>query len=112
MKTSLRKLGNSKCVLIPAAILAACGMTSDVELSVEGGRIVIEPCRPTRDGWAEASVSLSSVHEDALIWPEFGNSEDENWEWQHRFALARGDMVDFPGDHPSPITHITPPKLP
>ena len=81
MKTSLRKLGNSQCVLIPAAILAACGMTSDVELRLEGRRIVIEPCGTARDGWAEASARLAQADEDALIWPEFGNSEDETWEW-------------------------------
>lgn len=81
MKTTLRKLGNSKGVLIPAAILATCGITSEVELRVEKERIIIEPCRPTREGWAEASACLSRVHEDTLIWPEFGNSEDENWEW-------------------------------
>jgi antitoxin MazE len=82
MKRTLRKLGNSKGVLIPAAIPASCGIFSEVELHVESNRIIIEPCRASREGWAEASACLARVHEDALIWPDFGNSDDENWEWQ------------------------------
>ena len=33
MKSNLRKLGNSRGVLIPAPLLAACEITDEVELS-------------------------------------------------------------------------------
>lgn len=81
MKTTLRKLGNSRGVLIPAALLAACEIKDEIELRLENGRIVIEPFRPARTGWAEAAAEIVALGEDARIWPEFGNDGDKEWEW-------------------------------
>lgn len=42
MLTRLRKIGNSKGVIIPAALLSACDFADTVELRLEGPRLVIE----------------------------------------------------------------------
>jgi len=43
MQTTLRKVVNSRGVLIPAAFLAPCGIGTEIEMRQEGRRILIEP---------------------------------------------------------------------
>ena len=45
MRTTLRRIGNSQGVLIPAPLLAECGITGEIDLHLEGKKIVIEPVR-------------------------------------------------------------------
>jgi antitoxin MazE len=53
-----------------------------VEMTLEAGRIVLVPIkRRTRAGWAEASQSIAEARADTLVWPEFGNAEDETLIW-------------------------------
>ena len=49
MKTNLRKIGNSRNVLIPAPLLAACDTTDEVELTIEEGKLVVAPATLARD---------------------------------------------------------------
>jgi antitoxin MazE len=49
---------------------------------LEAGRIVLVPIKlRTRAGWAEASQSIAEARDDTLVWPEFGNAEDETLIW-------------------------------
>lgn len=34
-----------------------------------------------RQGWAEASRKIVEAGDVALVWPEFGNENDEQWQW-------------------------------
>ena len=84
MLSAVKKFGNSAGVLIPKPLLSEIGAKAgdSVEIKVEGGRIVIEPVvRPARAGWAEDSQRLAKEHDDELVWPEFGNDEDETLTW-------------------------------
>jgi antitoxin MazE len=75
-------MGNSSGVIIPKPFLAEIGATRAVEMAVEDGRIVIEAeKRAPRSGWAEASRNLALEGDDGLVWPEFGNADDEALEW-------------------------------
>ena len=84
MRAAVRKLGNSSGVIIPRSLLRDLGIFEGdpVEITLEAGRIVLVPIkRATRAGWAEASRSITKAHDDALVWPEFGNAEDETLTW-------------------------------
>ena len=82
MRIALRKMGNSSGVIIPKPFLAEIGAIGVVEMAVEDGRIVIEAeKRAPRAGWAEASRSLALEGDDGLVWPEFGNADDETLVW-------------------------------
>ena len=84
MRTALRKLGNSSGVIIPKSILAEVGIDigDTIDLTLEEGRIVMAPIKQRpRAGWAEASREIAAAGDDALVWPEFGNVEDENLVW-------------------------------
>jgi antitoxin MazE len=82
MKTTIRKMGNSRGVIIPKPLLAEAGLEDEAEIVIEDGAIVLRrPQRKTRDGWAEASRAITAAGDDALVWPEFGNQEDAELEW-------------------------------
>jgi antitoxin MazE len=84
MRAAVRKLGNSSGVIIPKSLLDEAGVAAGdaVDMTLEHGRIVLAPIRPqTRAGWAQASKNIAEAGDDALVWPEFGNSEDETIDW-------------------------------
>lgn len=78
MKTTLRKIGNSQGVLIPAPLLAACGIVHEIDLHVEDSKIIIEPVRAPRAGWFDGYCR----DRDPAVWPELSPGADmEEWEW-------------------------------
>lgn len=81
MKTPLRFLGNSKGVIIPKPMLVEMGFEDEVDMTIEGDALVIRKPRKPRAGWAEASKEIAAAGDDVLVIPEFGNTEDEKFEW-------------------------------
>jgi antitoxin MazE len=84
MRAAVRKLGNSSGVIIPKSLMAEAGVAAGdaVEMTLEEGRIVIAPVkRRARTGWAEASKQLAECGDDALVWPDFANADDESLDW-------------------------------
>lgn len=78
MRTTLRKIGNSRGVLIPAALLAECGIADEIEMRLEGARIVIEPAKVSRAGWFDGYRADADVDAWENLPPEDGSGE---WEW-------------------------------
>jgi len=77
-------LGNSAGVIIPRSLLNELGVSAGdiVDVTAEEGRIVLAPIRrQARAGWAEASRAIVAAGNDTLVWPEFGNVEDEILDW-------------------------------
>lgn len=84
MRTAVRKLGNSCGIIIPKSMLTEAGVClgDTVEMTLEEGRIVLAPVeRQVRTGWAAASKRLVEAHDDALVWPEFANADDDSLNW-------------------------------
>lgn len=84
MRTAVRKLGNPAGVIIPKSLLEeiGVGVGGAVNMTLEEGHIVLSPVqRRPRAGWAEASEKLAEAGDDALVWPEFANAEDEALVW-------------------------------
>lgn len=80
MQTTLRKVGNSRGVLIPAAFLAECGIGAKIEMRQEGQRIIIEPMNPPpRLGWFNAYQAEKDM--DAWAGITEAPLEDEDWQW-------------------------------
>ena len=78
MRTALRKIGNSRCVLIPAPLLAECGITDEIELRLEGTKIIIEPVAAPRAGWFDAYLPEDEIDAWAGLLPEADSGE---WVW-------------------------------
>jgi len=82
MVTEIRRIGNSRGVIIPKPLLEEAGLEEEAEIIVEHGAIVLrKPRRNPREGWAEASRRIAEAGDDKLIWPEFGNQDDGELEW-------------------------------
>ena len=78
MHIPLRKIGNSKGIILPAALIAACGLKSEVELRLEGKTIIIEPAGTSRSDWFGAYVAES----DMDVWSTIPQDEGtDEWDW-------------------------------
>ena len=79
-RTRIVPIGNSQGVRIPRSVLAASGLSGDVELVAEAGQVVIRPARHARAGWEAAAEDLHTAGGDALLDTETPTDEAE-WTW-------------------------------
>lgn len=80
MKTAIRKIGNSKGVLIPAPLIAACNIQDEVIMHVENNRLIIEAANiEPRKNW----FAGYDPKKDEAAWNELVETEAEqaDWEW-------------------------------
>ena len=80
----LTKVGNSRGIRIPRAILEQVNLEGELELIVEGGTLLIRPAINPRQGWEDTFVNASlNLKEDSeLTEPLVGNQfDDEEWTW-------------------------------
>jgi antitoxin MazE len=82
MKTTLRRIGNSKGIILPKPLISQLNLDVEVELTIEQDAIVIRKLRTrARRGWGTAAKALAGRQEDQLHWPEFANKDDANLKW-------------------------------
>ena len=84
MLTTMRKVGNSRGVLIPAAFLASCQIEDQVDMQLQDGQIVIRPVkRIPRDGWFDQAAAVAHPDEaaEAQTWDSAPISDDSEWVW-------------------------------
>ena len=79
MRTHLRKIGNSRGVLIPATMLAELGVSDEVEIYLEGQRLVVEPVRQPRSHWFDGY----DANRDDAVWGDLveGEAGEDEWQW-------------------------------
>ena len=55
---------------------------SKVEARAAGDRLAAAPVRgPLRSGWTDAAKALAEAGDDAPVWPDFANDEDDKLTW-------------------------------
>ncbi|MEG1769905.1 MAG: AbrB/MazE/SpoVT family DNA-binding domain-containing protein [Comamonas sp.] len=84
MEIAIRRIGNSKGVVLPKALLAQVGLDDETValVAVENGAIVLrKPVKPVRAGWAQAAVAIAAAGDDALLMGEFSNAADPELAW-------------------------------
>jgi antitoxin MazE len=79
MRTHVRKVGNSRGIIIPTVLLEACEFGDEVDLRVEGKALVIEALKTYRAGWFD-SYQPEEANEDALAALPVDEISEE-WEW-------------------------------
>jgi len=67
MQVDVVRIGNSRGIRLPAAILKQCGIVSKVELEVEKGRLVMKPVKVPRQSWAAAFKRMSQQDDEVLL---------------------------------------------
>ena len=87
MLTSVRQIGNSRGVLIPAAFLASCQIEDQVDMQLQDGQIVIKPVkRKLRDAWFDQTTPTSDAvlaqeRVEAQHWSDAPLADDGEWVW-------------------------------
>lgn len=83
MTTKLIRIGNSRGVRIPKALIEECRLEDEVELESRKGELVIRPAKRRRAGWAEAFREMAQRGDDRLIdgdWPAT-RWDRTQWNW-------------------------------
>lgn len=75
------RIGNSKGIRLPKAILEQCHITDSVDVEVNRENITLKPHRLPRQGWAEQMKKMHERGEDESLIPDKINLDVEGWEW-------------------------------
>jgi antitoxin MazE len=84
VKSRIVKIGNSRGVRIPKPLIEETGLGEEVEIQVEGNRLIIAPARRARADWAASFRKMARMGDDALIagdGPIRTVWEECEWEW-------------------------------
>jgi antitoxin MazE len=79
---TIRRIGNSRGIVIPKPLLAQIGLEEQAEMTIEGNALVLRrPAQAARTGWAAAAHKISDHDDDALVMGEFDNEDDAELKW-------------------------------
>lgn len=82
MIINIVKIGNSKGIRLPKAILNQCDIDKKVDLEIEGKNIVIKPIiKKVRENWDEHFQNMHSKSDDKSIVDDYIDLDMDNWEW-------------------------------
>jgi len=82
MKVQIVRIGNSRGVRLPKAVIEQAGLTEEVDLEVRGSTVVITATKRVRAGWADAAHALAATDGSGLLDPETRTHFDEGeWRW-------------------------------
>jgi antitoxin MazE len=85
MRTRIVKIGNSRGIRIPKALLNESGLHGEVEIIARGGSLVISAAAPARHGWDEAFREMAARGDDRLLDDDVTTAESfeaKDWEWK------------------------------
>lgn len=66
VRTQLIKIGASRRVRLPKAILEQVGLEHDVDIEVRDGTVILRAAHP-RAGWAEAFADIAATGDDFIL---------------------------------------------
>ena len=98
MQAKIVKMGNSRGIRIPKAMLEQTGLQEEVDLRVDGARLIIEPVDDPRAGWEEAAMEQARDPEAGKrLLPDFFEDEDlSDWEWDGEWGEEEADASSSP----------------
>ena len=81
MKTQIVRIGNSKGIRIPKAILEECHLGKEVELEVHPDHLTVKSLSRPRAGWEETfKKTVTRKEEGEKGWPP-STWDKEEWSW-------------------------------
>ena len=82
IRSKVVKIGNSRGIRIPRALLEQVGLTDEVEMSIEGDRLIIHPVHGPRQDWEGMFAKMANYGDDRLLDEDITSKWDEDdWEW-------------------------------
>jgi antitoxin MazE len=82
VRSKVVKIGNSRGIRIPRSLLEQAGLTEEVELSVQGDKLIIQSAHMPRQGWEAQFLEMAEAVDDRLLDETIPTRwEEEEWEW-------------------------------
>ena len=79
----LVRIGNSRGIRVPKALLEQAQLPEEVELLAEPGQLIVRAAHRPREGWDAAAAAMHERGDDRLMdAPTNTRFDDEEWEWQ------------------------------
>ena len=82
VRSKVVKIGNSRGIRIPKTLIEQAGLTDDVEMIVEGDKLIVHSARRPRQSWELQFASMAEHGDDHMpeepiptLW------DDEEWTW-------------------------------
>jgi len=76
------KIGNSRGLRLPKALIEQAELSGEVELHAEPGRLIVQAVREARVGWAEAAKRMRAAGDDRLLdEPTPTRFDGGDWKW-------------------------------
>jgi len=82
IRSKVVKIGNSRGIRIPRTVLEQAGLTDEVEMTVEGNKLIIQAFRHPRQDWEEQFAEMAKHSDDQLL-DEAPSTQwdEEEWTW-------------------------------
>ena len=82
VRSKVVSIGNSRGIRIPRALLEQAGLTGEVEMTVQGDKLIIQSAHRPRQGWADQFASMAENGDDRLLEETLPTLwETEEWLW-------------------------------
>lgn len=81
MKARLIRIGNSRGIRLPKAVIEQAALEDEVELAVERGRVIITASESARAGWADAARHISGESRGLLDPSTATHFDEAEWRW-------------------------------
>lgn len=80
--TQIVKIGNSRGVRLPKLLIEQMGFSTDVEILVQRGQLVLRPAAHPRRGWEEQFAAMAKQGDDTLLDEPVSTQWDRSeWKW-------------------------------
>ena len=81
-RTRIIRIGNSRGIRVPRALLQQARLPEEVELQAHPGRLIVRAVRRPRAGWAEAARRMREHDDDEPLDAPTPTRFDQNdWTW-------------------------------
>lgn len=82
IRSKVVKIGNSRGIRIPRTLLEQAGLTDEIEMMVEGNRLIVHAVRQPRASWAVQFKKMAEKGDDQLLNEAVSTQWDEDeWTW-------------------------------
>lgn len=82
IRSKVVKIGNSRGIRIPRTVLEQAGLTDEVEMTVEGNKLIIQAFRQPRQEWEERFADMAKQGDDQLLDEASPTQwDEEEWTW-------------------------------
>jgi len=84
MRVHLIRIGNSRGIRIPKAVLDELGLEGELDIEIRSGKLVLSRARQPREGWDEAFAAMAERGDDRLVHGDQRKAsswDEEDWEW-------------------------------